>query len=100
MKNFTIKEYRDEVTILGNLSMDMEANSYKAQQKKVEAVQMAMLMQDDTRHWMAMEIIDELSSLNDCALPKETPEVQHALWMLEISGYEDYAQEIRGWDWL
>lgn len=100
MKYFTVSEYRQEVLTLSDLAMDMESNVYMTQQKKVEAMQMAMLMNPETSRFMKGEIIDELASLNDCGMSMDTPEVQHAIWLLEICGYENDAQEIREWDWL
>lgn len=100
MKHFTVSEYRQEVLTLSDLAMDMESNAYKAQEKKIEAMQMAMLMNPGTSYFMEREIIDTLSSLNDCAAPMDAPEVQHSLWLLETCGYENDAQEIREWDWL
>lgn len=100
MKHFEVDYYRAEVSRLQELAIDMESNEYKAQQKKVEAIQVTMLMQEGTRIFMEGEIIDELACFNDCAMTQDTPEVQYLLWLLETYGFEDDAQEIRGWDWL
>lgn len=100
MKTFTINEYRNEVSKLGEYATDLEGNAYKTQMKKVEAMQVAMLHNPETRIFISAEIVDELYNLNDCALTLDAPEVQHDLWLLETFGFEDDAQEIRGWDWL
>lgn len=100
MGQFTVRDYRTEICKLSELAMDMDSNAYKAQMKKVEAMQVTMLIQPETRPFISAEINDELYNLNDSAVPLDAPEVQHALWLLETYGYEDDAQEIRGWDWL
>lgn len=95
---YTVSDYREAVTRRDELEFD--SPEWNLGTKKIEAMMVVMLSEESTRTWMHAEIIDALYSLNDCGFPRTDTDVQYLLWLLEEFGFQDDAEEIKGWDWL
>lgn len=70
----------------------MDTKEWQLCQAKVQAITTTMVAMGNT--WMVNEIIDELSSLNDCGCGIDDEAVQFNLWVLKSNGYKKEAMEM------
>ena len=76
---------------------DIGSVGWRAAQLKLEQVVEKYLKAGDRR--MAMEILDEVYSLNDCGAEYDDETVQKDINLLMDNGFEEYAEELRELDW-
>ena len=67
-------------------SYDMGSAAWELSQLKVASIVTALVVAGNRK--MVAEVIDEVYSLNDCAMEFESKAVQFDLWLLETNGYE------------
>ncbi len=90
-----MKEYRQALNERD--SFDIGSVGWRAAQLKLEQVAEKYLQAGDRR--MAMEIVGEVYSLNDCGAEYDDEIVQKTIRLLENNGFEKYAEELRELDW-
>lgn len=90
-----MREYRQALNERD--SFDIGSVGWRAAQLKMEQVVEKYLKAGDRR--MAMEILDEVYSLNDCGAEYDDETVQKDINLLMDNGFEEYAEELRELDW-
>lgn len=90
-----MREYRQALNERNGF--DIGSAGWRAAQLKLEQVVERYLQSADRR--MAMEIMDEVYSLNDCGAEYDDEIVQKDISLLMDNGFEEYAEELRELDW-
>ena len=98
MKKYTCEDYRLACNELQNQKYGTEG--FKLARMKLRSIMEAMLRDVNTSSSMSYEVEDDLSQMNDNAIPYSDAEVQFLLWLLDETGHKGTAYEIREWDWL